>query len=103
MEGVVQFMLAAFSALCILGLRYPLQMLPVLLWEILWKSMWLILVALPLWYSGTMDESTWGTASACLLVVIFPFGIPWRYVFAHYLKRRSDRWRQGGISNERQQ
>jgi hypothetical protein len=93
MEGVVQCMLTAFSALSVLGLRYPLQMLPLLLWELVWKSIWLIVVALPLWSSGQMDESTWATASACLLVVIVPFAIPWRFVFAHYVKNRGDRWR----------
>ncbi|KQX68203.1 MULTISPECIES: hypothetical protein [unclassified Paenibacillus] len=92
MEGVVQCMLAAFSALSVLGLLYPLQMLPLLLWELAWKSIWLIIVALPLWYSGQMDESTWSTASSCLIVVIFPFFIPWRFVFTHYVKKRADRW-----------
>jgi hypothetical protein len=91
-EGVVQCMLAAFSALSVLGLRYPLQMLPLLLWEMLWKSIWLIVVALPLWSAGQMDPSTWATASACLLVLIFPFGIPWRFVFAHYMKKHGDRF-----------
>jgi len=33
MQGVVACMLVAFSALSVLGLRYPLQMLPLLLWE----------------------------------------------------------------------
>jgi hypothetical protein len=93
MEGVVQCMLAAFSALSVLGLRYPLQMLPLLLWELVWKSMWLIIVALPLWSAGQMDSSTWATASACLLVVVFPFGIPWRFVFAHYVKKHGDQLR----------
>lgn len=58
MEGVVICMLAAFSALSILGLRYPLQMLPLLLWEMTWKCIWLLIVALPLWLSGYMDEET---------------------------------------------
>jgi hypothetical protein len=93
MEGVVQCMLAAFSALAVLGLRYPLQMLPLLLWEMLWKSIWLIVVALPLWFAGRMDASTWSTTSACLLVVIFPFGIPWRFVFEHYVKKHGNLWR----------
>jgi hypothetical protein len=93
MEGVVQCMLVAFWALSVLGLRYPLQMLPVLLWELVWKSIWLIVVALPLWSAGQMDESTWGMTSECLLVVIIPFVIPWRFVFAHYVKKRGDRWR----------
>jgi hypothetical protein len=91
-EGVVQCMLTAFSALSVLGLRYPLKMLPLLLWEMLWKSIWLIVVALPLWSAGQMDESTWATVSACLLVLIFPFGIPWRYVFVHYIKNHGDRF-----------
>ena len=49
MEGMASCMLAAFSLLCILGLRFPLQMLPVLLWEVVWKTLWLMLVPLPQW------------------------------------------------------
>ncbi|SES46152.1 hypothetical protein [Psychrobacillus sp. OK032] len=93
MDGVVACMLTAFSLLSILGLRYPLQMLPLLLWELVWKSIWLIVVALPLWSAGQMDESTLATAYACLMVVIVPFVIPWRFVFAHYVKKRGDRLR----------
>ena len=81
MEGVVACMLFAFSALSVLGLRYPLQMLPLLLWELVWKSIWLIVVALPLWSAGQMDEATWATTWNCLIVVIVPFIIPWRFVF----------------------
>ncbi|MBD0380916.1 hypothetical protein [Paenibacillus sedimenti] len=92
-EGVVACMLAAFSALSVLGLRYPLQMLPLLLWELVWKSIWLIVVAVPLWSTGQMDESTRAIASDCLVVVIVPFVIPWRYVFKHYVKKHGDRWR----------
>jgi len=92
MGGVVTCMLAAFSALSVLGLRYPLQMLPLLLWELVWKSIWLIVVALPLWSAGTMDESTRSIAVTVLWVVIIPFVIPWHYVFAHYVKKSGDRW-----------
>lgn len=96
MQGVEQCMLAAFSALSILGLRYPLQMLPLLLWEILWKAIWLLVVAYPLWAAGQLDQQTAGVATDCLVVVIFPFLIPWDYVYAHYLKRRGDPWRFAG-------
>ncbi|UJF34098.1 hypothetical protein [Paenibacillus hexagrammi] len=92
MEGVVQCMLIAFWALCVVGLRYPLQMLPVLLWEIVWKLVWLIGVALPIWASGQMDDSTMMMVIECSLVVIFPFVIPWRFVFVNYVKKRGDRW-----------
>jgi hypothetical protein len=93
MEGVVACMLAAFSALCVLGLRYPLRMLPLLMWEMLWKAIWLIDVALPAWRAGAMDAATGRVASDCLLVVIIPLVIPWRYMFDHYLKKAGDRWR----------
>ena len=93
MQGVVNCMLAAFSMLSLLGLRYPLQMLPVLMWELLWKSIWLLVVALPLWSSGQMDPATWSTVTDCLPAVIIPFVIPWRYVVAHYLRKPGDRWR----------
>ncbi len=93
MEGVVAVMLGAFSALSLLGLRYPLQMLPLLMWEMAWKLLWVIVVAIPLWIDGTMDEAHWSVFSSFLLMILFPFIIPWRYVFAHYVKKRGDRWR----------
>jgi hypothetical protein len=93
-QGIVACMLAAFSALSLFGLRYPLQMLPLLMWEMVWKAIWLLVVALPLWLAGSMDQETSGTAAECMLVVIIPFVIPWRYVFAHYLEKRGDRWYQ---------
>src|SRR4051812_1697416 len=55
MEGVVNCMLAALSVLAFLGLRYPLRMLPLLLFESAWKLIWLTVVALPLWTSDRMD------------------------------------------------
>lgn len=93
-NGVVQCMLAAFWALSILGLRYPLQMLPVLLWELIWKSIWLAIVAFPLWRTNQMDEATRVMASSILWVVIIPFVIPWGYVFKNYLQRSGDRWKR---------
>ena len=86
-------MLAAFSILCVLGIRYPLQMLPVLLWELLWKSMWLLLVALPRWMEGTLDALSSQTVIDCLVgVVLVPLALPWSYVVANYLKRPAERW-----------
>jgi hypothetical protein len=93
MQGVVNCVLAAVSALAILGLRYPLLMLPLLLFELVWKSIWLLVVAVPLWSVHGMDANTWETAAACLMGVIFPIVIPWRYVFANYLAKPGDRWR----------
>lgn len=92
-NGIVLTMLAAFSILCALGVRYPLQMIPVLLWELLWKSMWLLLIALPRWMDGTMAAHTSQTMIDCLVgVVLVPLALPWRYVVANYVTRSSERW-----------
>ena len=96
-QGVVVCMLAAFQLMAMLGLRYPLQMLPVLLWELSWKVLWLGVVALPQWWSGTIDAATRATALDCLWVVILPFVIPWGYVVTHYLKKPGERWRAAGV------
>lgn len=94
MHGVADCMLAAITALCLLGLRYPLAMLPLLFVEMAWKSIWLLAVALPVWRSGQrFDADTAETVQACLMGVIFPIVIPWRYVIAEYVLKPADRWR----------
>ena len=93
MEGVETCMLVALSLLWFLGLRYPLQMLPVLLFEIAWKFIWMIAVVLPLWVSDQLDSATLKVFYACLVVVIPLAVIPWRYVVAHYVRKPGDRWR----------
>lgn len=91
-QGVVKCMLTAFSLLCLLGIRYPLQMLPVLLWEMAWKSLWLLLIALPAWQSGTMDDAIMVTAFECAVVIIIPLAMPWHYLLDHYIHKKGDRW-----------
>ena len=93
LEGQTECMLAAFSLLCALSLRYPLQMLPILLWETLWKTMWLAIVPLPQWLAGHLDASLQPAIFANSLVLLVYIGVPWRYVFVHYVKARGDRWR----------
>lgn len=92
-EGTVNCMLAAFSLLCLFGLRYPLQMLPVLLWELVWKTLWLGFVPLPQWWAGHVDESIKPSIFACSFVVLFYLGIPWRHVFENYVGKAGERWR----------
>lgn len=92
-EGETTCMLAAFSLLCLVGLRYPLQMLPVLLWETLWKTLWLLLVPFPQWRAGRVDALLQPTIFACSMVVLVYLAIPWGYVYQHYVKAPGDRWR----------
>jgi hypothetical protein len=93
MDGVKTSMLAAVSILALLGIRYPLQMLPVLLFELAWKLIWLAAVVLPLWTADQLDRATQQVASDCLWVVIVLAAIPWRFVWSQYVTKPGDRWR----------
>ena len=75
-------MLAAFSLCCLLGIRYPLQMLPVLLWETLWKTLWLAIVPLPQYLAGHLEDDLKPSVFACSLVLLVYLAVPWPYVFA---------------------
>lgn len=94
MRGVVWSLLGAVSLLAAVGLRYPLQMLPLLFFEVVWKSIWILAIGLPLWSGNRLTGATRETWFACLMgLVIFPLVIPWKYAFANYVRRPGDRWR----------
>jgi hypothetical protein len=93
MSGVVSCMMGAVSLLSLLGLRYPLQMLPVLLFEFVWKAIWLSAVALPLWSAGRMDAPTMETVIECLFVLILIPVMPWDHVWRRYVRQPGERWR----------
>jgi hypothetical protein len=90
LKGVAFSFWAALSALSGLGLRYPLKMLPLLLLQLLYKSIWLTAVWLPLRSAG---RSTDLTRAMVIGVVVDLVVIPWPYVLATYVKQRGDRWR----------
>jgi hypothetical protein len=92
-EGVVTSLLVAMSVLALLGLRYPVRLLPVLLFESLWKLLWLGIVAVPAAVGGTLDDATREVAVSCSLVVVVLAVIPWRHVWREYVTAPGARWR----------
>ena len=84
-SGVVRCMLGALSLLAVAGLFRPLKMLPLLLFEVAWKAIWLTSVAWPLYAGGRLDADYRETIGECLLAVVFVALIPWRYVVAAYV------------------
>jgi hypothetical protein len=92
-QGVRVALLAGLGATAALGLRYPVQMLPVLLFELIWKAIYLIAFALPLWSAHAINAAMAEDIKAVLMVVIFIPLIPWRYVFANYVLKHGDRWK----------
>ena len=95
-EGVTLCLLTAMSLLAFLGLRYPVKLLPVLLFEATWKVLWLALVALPTAVDTRLDTATTDVAVNCSLVVVIIAVIPWRYVWHTYARAPGDRWRSPG-------
>jgi hypothetical protein len=94
MRGVVRSMLAGVSLLALVGLRYPLQMLPLLLFELVWKSIWILAFGLPLRSAGALDAGTRQTWNDCLIsIVLFLLVIPWSYVLDRYVRQPGAPWR----------
>ena len=92
-DGVVLSVLGAFALLAVVGIRYPLKMLPLLFFELLFKSIWILVFGLPLVLSGRMGPETAETLTACLMgVVLVPLVTPWGYVLKHYLRAPGARW-----------
>jgi len=92
-KGAQLALLAGLGATAALGLRYPVKMLPILLFEMVWKAIYLIAFALPLWSARQINEAVAEDIKAVLMVVIFIPLIPWRYLFAQYVMKRGDRWK----------
>lgn len=92
-EGIRFSLLAGLGATAVLGFRYPVQMLPLLLFEMIWKAVYLVAFALPLWRARQITDAVAEDIKAVLMVVIFIPLIPWRYVFAQYVMKRGDRWK----------
>ena len=86
-------MLGALALMAALGVRYPLQMLPLMLFEFAWKLIWVLAILLPRWWTNQMDPATMEAAPSILMGVVVPLIIPWRYVYANYVEKPGDRWR----------
>lgn len=85
-KAVARCTWAAYSTLSILGVYHTLRMLPIMLFMIFYKSLWLIVVAYPLWSAGTLKGSPAEGMTYIFLGVIIPIiFMPWKYVFKKYI------------------
>jgi len=92
-HGAEVAMLAGLGTVAALGLRYPIQMLPVLLFEVTWKAIYLGAFAYPMWSVHQITPAMAENIKAVSMVVILLPLIPWGYVFSHYVVKRGDRWK----------
>ncbi len=92
-HGAQLAMLAGLGAVAALGLRYPVQMLPLLVFEVVWKAIYLIAFAYPAWSAHHVTPAMAEDIKAVSFVVILLPLIPWRYVFTQYVMKRGERWK----------
>ncbi|MEX0343148.1 MAG: hypothetical protein AB3N06_11205 [Erythrobacter sp.] len=100
-RGLGHAMLATLALLAIAGVFHPLKLLPLMLFEIAWKTVWLLVVALPAWLGGSEVPgivSIWGSVIGIGVVTIL---IPWRYVWWCYVTQPIEPWRPGTAAPDR--
>jgi hypothetical protein len=102
-DSVIVSVLGGFALLAVVGIRYPIKMLPLLFFEFVWKVVWVVAFGLPLLLSGGLEPnvSFGGTETLinCLLgIVLVPIVTPWGYVFKQYLRTPGDRWGKQQVS-----
>ncbi|RZT12616.1 hypothetical protein EV649_6971 [Kribbella sp. VKM Ac-2569] len=93
MEGVVACLLTGMSLLAFLGLRYPVRMLPILLFEVAWKVIWVGTVGIPHLIANDLSTEARGVLINCTVVVFIVAVIPWRYTWRRYARTPGDAWR----------
>ncbi|MEM6748450.1 MAG: hypothetical protein AAF608_13620 [Pseudomonadota bacterium] len=93
MRGIAKSMFAALGLLVLFGIRYPLQMLPLIFFETLWKAIWIVAIAIPAALNGrwAVVESTF---YECIGIVLVFAVMPWRYVWARYVTHTGEPWRR---------
>jgi hypothetical protein len=79
-------MWAAYSVLSIFGLINPLRWLPIVMFEIFYKIIWLVIVAYPLWSTNRLAGSPAAEMTYAFVWVILPIvAMPWGYAFRTYV------------------
>lgn len=93
-HGVGMSFLGALTALSLLGVRYPVKMMPLLIFEFAWKLLWVVAIWLPLWLAHRVDADTADVFFSIFLgVILVPLVLPWNYVWKNYVIAPGDRWR----------
>jgi len=93
-HGVGMSFLGGLTLLCLLGLRYPVRMMPLLIFELTWKVIWILAAWLPLYLAHQLDPVTADQAFAIFLgPVLVPIVLPWGYIWKNYVIAPGDRWR----------
>jgi hypothetical protein len=94
MRGLAKSMLAALALMSLWGVRYPMQMLPLMLFEIAWKTIWIVLIAGRAYLANKWTPDIDALFYDCIGIIIAYFIMPWRYVWARYVAQPMEPLRQ---------
>ncbi len=79
-------MWGSYAIISFIGILRPLKMLPIILFEIVYKTAWLLVVAYPLWMKNELiGSSAEYTANVFIWVILPAIFMPWRYFFRTYI------------------
>ena len=93
-HGVGMSFLGALTLLALLGIRYPVRMMPLLFFELAWKLVWVLAAYLPPYLARSVDPALADNFIGIFLgVVVVPLVLPWGYVWRNYVLAPGDRWR----------
>jgi hypothetical protein len=76
---------AAYTTMSVLGLVHPLRMLPIFVFMIFYKTLWLVVVALPLWRAGQLTGPVAEMARVFIGAPLLTLVVPWGYFFRQYV------------------
>jgi hypothetical protein len=80
------FMWGSCGVIAVIGIIRPLKMLPIVLFEIVYKTAWLIVVGWPLSRQNQLAGTPAGAMAHNFMLVILPIvAMPWRYFFRSYI------------------
>ena len=82
-------MFASYSTLAILGVFRPLKMLPVFVFMLFYKCIWVVAVAYPLWATNRLAGSPAEEMARIFMwaPLLIP-AVPWKYFFRTYVMGR---------------
>lgn len=73
----------AMLVVSMIGLLYPVAMSPLLLIQVIYKTLWWLVFTIPRLLSGRREEVHWPMAGVFLLIMLtYPWVIPWGELFA---------------------
>ena len=92
-RGAQYSLLAALSPLALLGLRYPLKMMPIIFYEFGWKALWFVFIVAPLYAADRMTDDVWANVFACgIAIILTPLVLPWHHVWHRYFASDGEPW-----------